>query len=646
MASNCDKLVYRPDIDGLRAVAVLAVVFYHAALPGFSGGFVGVDVFFVISGFLITQIVWSELEGERFSLVNFYVRRIKRIFPALFAVLIVTSIAAFFLLIPRDLRSFGQSLNATVLFFSNFYWLKHTNYFSGPTIDNPLLHTWSLAVEEQFYLVWPLALLFLSRVIPARKVPHVVLFLALVSLVLAEARLPDYQKDAFYFPWCRAWELLLGALLAILPANPRDRRVSAALGMAGIAAIALAVMFFDPSTKFPGLNAVLPCAGAALVIAAGSASNPMGRVLSLEPIRQIGLISYSLYLIHWPLFSYAHLYLNTPLTLGPSLALVLLSVLLAYVSWRLVETPFRRGQFSRRKVFASAAAAMSALYLAGGLYYWSNGLPFRASEQVLAAQPLEGHSYCGRQLIPGLKGGTACVLGEDHGDAYDFILWGDSHAAHYTPAIATLALAHRLSGAAFIHAGCHPFLGDTHTTRECYEFREMVARWVTKNPVKVAVLAGRWSTHFKDYRGFVKDLKPSQNSGGIAKTLTFLTGRGIQISILDQTPTFSQSAPLCVARALFYGRDTESCVVEPASRFLTEHKELDNYFAYLHKEYSFTVASGAAAICDERFCRARKGDALLMLDNDHLTEAGSLVVMPYLKIPLLNPPLVAEAGNE
>ncbi len=267
------KPAYRPDIDGLRAIAVLAVVFYHAGLPGFSGGFVGVDVFFVISGFLITQIVWSELEGERFSLVTFYVRRVKRIFPALFAVLILSSLAAFILLVPADLIYFGKSLNATVLFISNFHWLKHANYFDGPAIDKPLLHIWSLSVEEQFYAAWPLMLLLFRRVIPSKGLPYLILTLALISLVLAEAKLPDYQKDAFYLPWCRGWELMLGALLAVWPVYLRAGWLATAVGAAGFTAIALAISLYDPSTTFPGLSAVLPCAGAALIIAAGSAAN-------------------------------------------------------------------------------------------------------------------------------------------------------------------------------------------------------------------------------------------------------------------------------------------------------------------------------------------------------------------------------------
>src|SRR5215469_3867521 len=223
------KPAYRPDIDGLRAIAVLAVVLYHAQIPGFSGGFVGVDVFFVISGFLITGIVWSGIQDQEFSLQDFYVRRIKRIFPALFTVLLLCSIAAFIFLIPSDLEKFGQSGNSAILFYSNFYWLKHTEYFDAPARENLLLHTWSLAVEEQFYGVWPLILLLLAKAKSIKKPVYIIAALALISFLLAEARLPGHAKDAFYLPWCRAWELLMGAALAVAPPAIRPGRLAEAL---------------------------------------------------------------------------------------------------------------------------------------------------------------------------------------------------------------------------------------------------------------------------------------------------------------------------------------------------------------------------------------------------------------------------------
>jgi peptidoglycan/LPS O-acetylase OafA/YrhL len=638
--SPCNKPAYRPDIDGLRAVAVLAVVFYHAGLPGFSGGFVGVDVFFVISGYLITQIVWSDLENGKFSLSGFYLRRVKRIFPALFAMLAACSVAACFLLIPWDLEAYGKSLNATVLFVSNFHWHKIANYFDGPAIDKPLLHAWSLAVEEQFYVVWPLLLLLFKRFLKRKWLPYTILALAVVSLILAQARLPDHQKDAFYFPWCRGWELMLGSLLAILPVRLSKGPLANGLGVAGLVAIALAASLYDSSTVFPGLTALLPCIGAALVIAAGSVPNPSARLLSFEPIRRIGLISYSLYLIHWPIFSFAHLYFNRALPLALTSCIVAASLLLAYASWRYVETPFRTGRFPKPKAFGAAAAAMAGFCACGAMLIWSGGFASRASAGILALQDLmkdqETSPYCREIAIPGFKAGTACAIGEDRGGSYDFVLWGDSHARHYVPAVAALAANRKLSGLAFVYSGCLPFLNDTHLAALCRDLNASAARWLAANPVKVAILGGRWRNHIPDIHRFLKDARPSQNRGGLAQTLALLNSKGIQVSVLDQTPEFSQDVPRCIARDLFYGRDSEHCVAEPAASMLAWHSQLDDYFDFLRKDYSFTVASGSGAICSSGFCRARQDGMLLMVDNNHLSEAGALHSAPYLGIPVLN----------
>jgi peptidoglycan/LPS O-acetylase OafA/YrhL len=634
---------YRPDIDGLRAIAVLVVVFYHAALPGFSGGYVGVDIFFVISGFLITGIVWSEIEEKSFSLQNFYVRRIKRIFPALFAVLFFSSIGAFFLLIPQDLAAFGKSVKAALLFSSNFHFLKMANYFDGPAVEKPLLHTWSLSVEEQFYAVWPLVLLLLSRIVPARRVLHVIFGLGLVSLVFAEARLPDYQKDAFYFPWCRGWELLLGAALAVTQASPRPGRLTNALSAAGLAGIALAVFLYDPTTRFPGLTAMLPCAGAALLIWSGSVRTPVSRLLSFEPVRQIGLISYSLYLIHWPLFSFAHLYFNEELTLPLRLAIVAVSVLLAYASWRFVETPFRKASIPRIAVFGTAAAAMSILYLAGVSYSESGGFPSRIGNKVLEVDDYEIHieKYCREIQIPGIVGGKACEFGEGRGGPYDFILWGDSHAKHFLPAIDRLAEASKLSGVLFWRSACHPFYDDPHVSKDCRAFNAAVLGWSVDHEIKLAILSARWTTHDKFLRRYSAQNDASSNVGGLAKTLAFLNAKGITVSIVEQVPNFPRDVSLCMARASFYNRDSESCVTQPAAALQENRRIVSRYFEFLRKRYIFSQTSIADALCDWQTCRAYQNGKLLIMDTNHLTEAGSLFVAPYLKIPMLSGPGVA-----
>jgi peptidoglycan/LPS O-acetylase OafA/YrhL len=222
-------------------------------LAGFSGGFVGVDVFFVISGFLITGIIWPEVENGSFSLQNFYARRVRRLFPALFVVLILSSAAAYFLLIPADLVRFGNSVRATVLFFSNFFWHQNARYFAEPAIFNPLLHTWSLAVEEQFYAFWPLILLLVKRLGGTRKLAYIILTLALISLVITQARLrTGFDKDDFFFPWCRAWELLTGAFIAVSPPILKQGKLANALSAGGLAAILAAIVFTTVRPYFPG----------------------------------------------------------------------------------------------------------------------------------------------------------------------------------------------------------------------------------------------------------------------------------------------------------------------------------------------------------------------------------------------------------
>ena len=482
---------YRPDIDGLRAIAVLSVVLYHAGLPGFSGGFVGVDIFFVISGYLISGIIWRDLGRGHFSLADFYARRIRRIFPALCAVLATSAIAAWFLLIPADLIALGKSLNATALFYSNFQLLKEVGYFDAPAMDKPLLHTWSLSVEEQFYAVWPLLLLATARLLPARRVLPLLLVLAATSLILAQLKLGQHPKDAFYVSYYRMWELMTGAALAIASPFILPRRAAALIATAGLAAIAYAVLFYNSAMPFPGLTALAPCLGAALIIAAGGSRNPVSSALGLGPFRFVGLISYSLYLIHWPLLSFAHLYLNDVLALPQRLFLVLASVFLAFMSWRLIETPFRVAPPLHANTFFRGAVAAGVLCVAGVAFVNTAGFPSRVSDKVLAAEALPAKSYaevaayCHPVAVEGLRGGAACVLGDPKRKAYDIVLWGDSHAHHFAPAIASLAKANNASGILFTFSSCGPLLD--WGTPGCRDFNKSVMDWVAKQEL----LAGR-----------------------------------------------------------------------------------------------------------------------------------------------------------
>lgn len=299
------SVAYRPDIDGLRAVAVSSVVLFHAFPELMPGGFVGVDIFFVISGYLITGIVAFDLQAKTFNLVTFYQRRVRRIFPALIVVLAATVFVGLRLLLLDELHSLGKNAVASALFVANLMLLSEVNYFDVDAHLKPLLHLWSLGIEEQFYLVWPL----IMWVLPHRRRPIAAAVGLVSSFVLNIALVGDHPAATFFLPFTRAWELMAGALLAFFPQQPRAIRETAAL--AGIIAIEASFFLFNATTPFPGWAAALPVAGSSLLIMSEGAF--VNRILSLKPLIGVGLISYSLYLWHWPVLVFLQIYLFRPL---------------------------------------------------------------------------------------------------------------------------------------------------------------------------------------------------------------------------------------------------------------------------------------------------------------------------------------------
>ena len=359
---------YRPEIDGLRAIAVAAVILFHAGFALFSGGFVGVDVFFVISGFLITSIIVEDLKTGRFSVLRFYERRARRILPALFTVMAACVPFAYTLLSPDDLKDFAQSLAAICLFASNVLFWGESGYFDTQAELKPLLHTWSLAVEEQFYVVFPLLLLAAWRL--GRGVLLALIgAIAVASLFTSVDEVRNFPSAAFYLLPSRAWQLLVGALASFVADRwqAADVRQSAvrlaheAAGWGGMAMILLALFLFDERTPFPGLNAALPTIGTALVLLCASDLTSVGRMLAWRPLVGLGLISYSAYLWHQPLFAFTKHALLAELPTDLAIVLCAVTIVLACLSWRYVEQPFRdRSLISRGAVFALSAAGMAA----------------------------------------------------------------------------------------------------------------------------------------------------------------------------------------------------------------------------------------------------------------------------------------------
>jgi peptidoglycan/LPS O-acetylase OafA/YrhL len=433
---------YRPEVDGLRAVAVLAVLLFHLGVPGFGGGFVGVDVFFVISGYLITRLILGELDGGRFRFSKFYARRARRLFPALFATLAAAFVAGCILLAPPHLEELAQSLVYALFSLSNVFFWSLTGYFDGAATTKPLLHTWSLGVEEQYYLVWPVALVVAHRLHRRFGVPALAAIVGIASFVAAELVVGTRPDAAFYLAPFRMGELALGALCLFTERRFPPRGIAReALTAVGLVLVGLSVVELGPAGRFPGLSALTPCLGTALVIFAGRGALA-GALLSNRPAVWLGKISYSLYLVHWPLLVFAQYVAIEELTPERSALVGLASVVLAAASERFVERPFRARDGARRlsdPAFGLACAGLAGLLLLPAVTAIAErGWPKRVAGALregmasLEAQKLrhfDDANATTEQPFPAAGRRNVAIVGDSHGaDLLTALLRGRSEA--------------------------------------------------------------------------------------------------------------------------------------------------------------------------------------------------------------------------
>jgi peptidoglycan/LPS O-acetylase OafA/YrhL len=441
---------YRPDIDGVRAIAVLSVLSFHAKVDGFSGGFVGVDIFFVISGYLITSIIAKDRNLGRFSFLSFYERRMRRIFPALFSVIFFCTLASATLFAPIDFMTFGKSMVASTCFVSNIFFLRSTGvdgYFGDSSNLQVLLHTWSLSVEEQFYLLFPALVLLLTRSAKGWVTQSLSLLTGISFLVNIWLTLHS-QPRAFYTLPPRAWELLIGSLLAIKAAPPLRRRLFREIaGTAGLGLIACAVTLFTKDTTFPGFSALVPCFGAWLIIYAGEeGSSCVKTILSFPPLVFIGVISYSLYLWHWPLIVFSQYFAAGDLNGAETVGVILSSLLVAFLSFEFIESPFRGrdSTFSRRQIFTFGLAASMVSIMFGLVIYKYRGIPERydklTRQLVLSnsGRKSDYQSVCSnwKRPVRSVADINFCNFGTSASKKIMF--WGDSHVQQLYPLIKTL----------------------------------------------------------------------------------------------------------------------------------------------------------------------------------------------------------------
>ncbi len=636
---------YRADIDGLRAVAVLAVVLFHAGFAGFTGGFVGVDVFFVISGFLITKLV---IEDQRFSLLEFYQRRARRILPALAVVVLASSIAAYIFFLPEEFLAFSKSVVATTLFSSNIlFWREAGGYFDAPPDLKPLLHTWSLAVEEQFYLVYPLLLIFCRRALRSRWIV-LLLPLCLISLWASEHAVSSRNQDAaFYLAPFRAWEFLLGTLLAV-GAVPRlgHRLVREVLTALGLGLIVWSVVTYTEALPFPGLNALAPCIGAALLIWLGGEQDTIvSRVLSSRPLVFIGLLSYSIYLWHWPLFVFGSYILMQDFTWPAKVALVLATFPISYLSWRYVELPVRRGSYWKGwRIVAAGAAATAASLALGYAAIATNGLPGRIAPEILALNlpHKRDRGDCHNATVERVNAGDLCIRGAT-GKAPSFVLVGDSHAFAVSGGVFAAATRAELSGYQFTADSFRPLPGVKMEKRRSDDLTVRFIAFLREHPdLRMVVLGGYWAwqatgqSYRKRPRIFPDD--DYDGSGLAYNKVSFEHGlQRLVDAFPDRRFIIVEDVPVGVnlryaLRAIHLqnvlGRGPVGSELIRIGMSREQYEgQLASYrpvFAALARSPNVSILPLIDLLCDSHFCSSTRDGALLFFDGDHLSNAGAL----------------------
>jgi len=616
---------YRPEIDGLRALAVVPVLLFHAGFGLVAGGFAGVDVFFVISGFLITSIIHREIRDGSFSVVAFYERRARRIAPALLLVCAVSIPFALMWMLPEELNNFGKSLYAVNVFASNFLFWGQTGYFAPSTELMPLLHTWSLAVEEQFYLVFPLLLLGLRRASAATALKVV---LALVALSFAMTQLLARADPAanFYLLPSRFWELGVGAALALVRAERLDlaKRRREVLSALGLAAIVASYLFVPQSAFFPGWTTVPVVLGTALVLAFARGDTAVGRLLSLKPLVAIGLISYSLYLWHQPVFAFARLRAIDGIPAGGYVLLIVLCFALAYLSWRFVEQAFRKPKrFGRAAVFGATLAAGSAAIALGFGFDGSDGLVARNRALAELTRPSVGlGKKC--DAVADLRCATS--------PKPEVAVWGDSFARHLVdgviaskPDVRLVQLAKNNCGPFLNLAPVVPRLG-RNWPRDCVRYNDDVRRFLLANrSIRYVVLSSQLSQYLQEKTVLVDGHKevPSGTSvlsEGLRETLAWLKANGFEAVFVAPTPHDGRDTGLCIARTRLLGQPDQRC--EPALKDVRKYdRDVLKVVADIADEYP--VVSFMNYLCDAHSCKVEDKGVPLFEDFGHFSEQGS-----------------------
>lgn len=613
--------MYRPEIDGLRALAVLPVLLFHAGFQFFQGGFVGVDIFFVISGYLIANIIINELSIERFSLLTFYERRARRILPALFCVMFFSIPFAWLWLVPFNLNNFGQSLISVTFFLSNVLFWWEGGYFDTSAELKPLLHTWSLAIEEQFYVLFPIFLIVFWR-FGKSKIIITLSFVFLGSLLFAEWGSRNMPSASFYLLPMRGWELLLGVFTAFyLKYNivPQQSYINNFLSLFGVAIIFFAILFFNETTPFPSLISLLPTLGVVLIIVFATQDTLTNKFLSSKPLVSIGLISYSLYLWHQPILVFARHQLNDELSLLLKIILLISVFPLSFLTWKYIEKPFRDKELiSRRKIFVFS--------LSGLLFFTGMGLmAMKFNEAFTKVNPQILNGTVGQEDFFSamnqnfLKCEEKSILAiseifDSQPRCYQSLagkpkvaLFGDSHAEHLF-----VGLANNLKG----NLVSPNISGDAFKGEEKFDY--YIDYLKNNNDIDTIIYSAFWAYRYKD-------LGPEMLYMKVEETIDELESSGKKIIIITDIPYFHIDASNC-----FYIKESIPNVCSiGVEKFTPQLKYLD-VLKKISNKRNIEIVNPSNLFCNESQCRMIIDGTIMYRDKNHLNFEGSNFVGKYI----------------
>ncbi len=628
---------YRPEIDGLRALAIVPVIFFHAGVNWFSGGFIGVDIFFVISGFLITSIILAERENGDFSYVNFYMRRARRILPALFLVLAASCVMAWLWLVPSHLKSFGRTLSSVILVVSNLWLARGVAYFDATSESNPLLHTWSLAVEEQFYFVFPFLICLLWR-FGRRRLNIVLVLLAAASLLLAEYGWRTHPALNFFLLPTRAWELMVGALAAgYVRSRPATMPIlqGEGLALAGLLMTLVPMFVFDQATPFPSVFGLVPTFGVALLLIFATNDTLVGRGLADKRLVAVGLVSYSAYLWHQPLFAFARVAWGEPLAWQTYAVAIALTAGLSWLSWRYVERPFRNAEaIPRRRALGYIVFFGAALLVIGQAMDRTQGFPAR-----LGDMSAEENAYGGT--------GAGFSVWQQHGakgKPIAFVIYGDSHALQYLPVMSEVAEQEGFAFASITHPACLalPGLGNIYRGRvepscqaQLLELERrlvgnalpvwVVQRWTKRLATPAGVEIGQLGNDEEAERALFSSLDQLHQRIGSTRTL-------VLVGNVPTTRLITQGGYIaCRFRAvtdcpeIFPAKDGELAGLMEKMR------------DYAVARPNVTFFSPYDALCEQGQCHVAEGAKSLYSDHAHLSRRGAQRVIEEMQAQALLP---------